>query len=175
MGSSFPIAIASAGTRIFRAAPANPADPVRTGWARLVPPVAFVSGFASFDYLQRDRLQSTAAVLGGYPVSTATLPVDNDDTQNRFTGFAVTNPANENINITLYVLDENGAVADVLSPPELNPLGPLRQVARFLHEYLPTRLRFKGSMVLVGQGGKSFAAVALVQGQGLVTVIPVIR
>jgi hypothetical protein len=45
-------------------------------------------------------------------------------------------------------------ITDVLSPPELNPLGPLKQVAKFLHEYVPTRLRFKGSMVLVGQGGR---------------------
>jgi hypothetical protein len=29
-------------------------------------------------------------------------------------------------------------------------------------------------MVLVGQGGKTFAVVALAQNQGLVTVIPVI-
>jgi len=72
------------------------------------------------------------------------------------------------------VLDENGGITDVLSPPELNPLGPLKQVAKFLHEYVPTKLRFKGSMVLVGQSGKTFAVVALVQTQGLVTVIPVI-
>jgi hypothetical protein len=72
------------------------------------------------------------------------------------------------------VLDENGGITDVLSPPELNPLGPLHQVAKFLHEYVPTKLRFKGSMVLVAQGGKGFAVVALIQAQSLVTVIPVI-
>jgi hypothetical protein len=72
------------------------------------------------------------------------------------------------------VLDENGGITDVLNPPELNPLGPLRQTAKFLHEYVQTKLRFRGSMVLVGQGGKTFAVVALVQAQGLITVIPVI-
>ena len=102
------------------------------------------------------------------------MPVDNDDRENRFTGFAVANPSTDNINVTLYVLDENGGITDALSPPELNPLGPLKQAAKFLHEYVPTRLRFKGSMVLVGQNGKTFAVVALVQTQGLVTVVPAI-
>jgi uncharacterized repeat protein (TIGR01451 family) len=174
MGSSFPVSIAAAGTSIFQAAPVNPSDPVRIGWARLIPSVAYVSGVASFDYVQRSMLQSTAGVFGGYPINAATMPVDNDDRENRFTGFAIANASNENINVALYVLDENGGITDVLSTPELNPLGPLRQVAKFLHEYVPTKLRFKGSMVLVGQGGKTFAVVALVQNQGLVTVIPVI-
>jgi hypothetical protein len=173
LGSSFPLSIASAGTSILRAAPVNAADPVKIGWARLVPSVSHVSGIASFDYLERSMLQSTAGVFGG-SVNPATMPVDNDDRENRFTGFAVVNPSNENINITLYLLDENGGITDALSPPELNPLGPLKQVAKFLHEYVPTKLRFRGSMVLVGQGGKTFAVVALVQAQSLVTVIPVI-
>ena len=60
---------------------------------------------------------SNLAMVQGY---------DNDNTQNRFTGFAVANPSNENSNVTLYVLDENGGMTDVLSPPELNPLGPLK-------------------------------------------------
>jgi uncharacterized repeat protein (TIGR01451 family) len=174
MGSSFPVSIAPAGTSIFRAAPVNPSDPIKIGWARLVPSIDHVGGVASFDYLQQSILRSTAGVFGGYPINMATMPVDNDDRENRFTGFAVANPSNENVNVTLYVLDENGGITDVLSPPELNPLGPLKQVAKFLHEYVPTKLRFKGSMVLVGQGGKTFAVVALVQVQGLITVIPVI-
>jgi uncharacterized repeat protein (TIGR01451 family) len=174
MGSSFPVSIAAAGTSIFRAASMNASEPVRIGWARLVPSPAHVSGVASFDYLQLSILQSTAGVFGGYPINAATMPVDNDDWENRFTGFAVVNPSNENVNVALYVLDENGAITDVLNPPELNPLGPLRQTAKFLHEYVPTKLRFKGSMVLVGLGGKTFAVVALVQAQGLITVMPVI-
>ncbi len=174
MGSSFPVSIAPAGTSIFRAAPVNASDSIKIGWARLVPSVDHVGGVALFDYLQQSILRSTAGVFGGYPINMATMPVDNDDRENRFTGFAVANSSNANVNLTLYVLDENGGITDVLSPPELNPLGPLKQVAKFLHEYVPTKLRFKGSMVLVGQNGKTFAVVALVQAQGLVTVIPVV-
>src|SRR4030095_8119157 len=116
---------------------------------------------AAFSSLQQALLRSTAGVFGDYPINVATMPVDNDDRENRFTGFAVANPSDQNINLTLYVLDENGAITDVLNPPELNPLGPLHQVAKFLHEYVPTKLRFKGSMVLVAQGGKGFSVVAL--------------
>jgi uncharacterized repeat protein (TIGR01451 family) len=174
ISSSFPLSIAPAGTSIFRAAAVNASDPVKIGWGRLLPSTASVSGVASFDYLQRSILLSTAGIFGGYPVNMATMPVNNDDREDRFTGFAVANPSSENISITLYVLDENGGITDVLNPPELNPLGPLKQAAKFLHEYVPAKVRFKGSMVLTGQNGKTFAVVGLLQAQGLVTEIPVI-
>jgi hypothetical protein len=119
-------------------------------------------------------VRSAAGLLGGQPLSAATILVDNDKTQERFTGFAVTNPGNESINIKLVVLDENGAIVDTLTPPELNPLRSLHQVSRFLHEYLPARIRFKGSMVLVGQGGNRFAVIALTQNQAQLIAVPVI-
>ena len=173
-GSSFPFMVPSGGTRIFLAAPLNPSDPLQTGWAHIEPPTASLYGVASFQFTQTGVLQSIAGVFGSYGNTVATIPVDNDDTQSRFTGFAIANHTNENTSIKLYVLDENGTITDTLSPAELNPLGPQKQVSRFLHQYLPARLSFKGSMVLVGQGGKTFAVVALVQAQGLVTVVPVI-
>ena len=174
MGSTFPVSIAAAGTSIFRAAPVNPSDPVKIRWGRLVPSVASRGRGRLVRLPPAGDPAEHGGVFGGYPINMATMPVDNDDRENRFTGFAVANPSTENINVTLYVLDENGGITDVLSPPELNPLGPLKQTAKFLHEYVPTKLRFKGSMVLVGQSGKTFAVVALVQTQGLITVIPVI-
>jgi hypothetical protein len=102
------------------------------------------------------------------------MPVDNDDRENRFTGFAVANPSNENINVTLYALDEKGGITDVLSPPELNPLGPLKQVAKFLQRVCPDKAEIQRLDGSGRTGGKTFAVVALVQAQGLVTVIPVI-
>jgi uncharacterized repeat protein (TIGR01451 family) len=174
VGSSFPYFVPPGGTRILQVAPLDPSEPVRTGWVLLVPSAGYLSGVASFQFVQNDHLLSTVSVFGGYPLNVATIPVDNDDTQNRFTGFTVANPANESVNIRLYLLDEAGAITDALSPPDLNPLGPLRQVARFLHEYLPSRLRFNGSLVLVAQGGKKFAVVALVQRQMQMTAVPVI-
>jgi CSLREA domain-containing protein/uncharacterized repeat protein (TIGR01451 family) len=173
-GSSFPYSVPSGGTRILQISAVEPSEPLRIGSARLVASAGVLSGSAYVQVVQNGFLRSAAGISGGQPVNAATIVVDNDNTQGRFTGFAVTNPANDNINIKLFVLDENGVITDTLSPPELNPLGPLHQVSRFLHEYLPSRLRFKGSMVLVGQGGKTFSVVALIQYQAQLTAVPVI-
>jgi hypothetical protein len=52
-------------------------------------------------------------------------------------------------------------------------LGPARQIARFLIEDPAASKTFKGTAVLIGQGGKKFSVVALVQNNGLYSVIPV--
>ena len=95
-------------------------------------------------------LQSIAGVLASQPTECATIPVDNSEAEERFTGFAVANISDGDINITVFTLNEDGAILDQISPPELNPLGPQKQVARFLHQegYLPSRTNFKGLMVL---------------------------
>ena len=72
------------------------------------------------------------------------------------------------------MLDEQGSMLENMTPETLNPLGSHKQVAAFLHQILPSRLNFRGSMVLVSQGDKKFSVVALVQNQGLFTAIPVI-
>jgi hypothetical protein len=51
---------------------------------------------------------------------------------------------------------------------------PGEQKARYLWQDLAVRANFKGSLVLRGQSGASFVAVALLQKQGLYTVIPLI-
>jgi len=54
------------------------------------------------------------------------IAVDNDDTQDRFTGFAVANPNDSNnIRIKLVTMNENGTIADTISPAELKPLAPI--------------------------------------------------
>jgi uncharacterized repeat protein (TIGR01451 family) len=174
VGSSFPYSVPPGGTRILRIAPLSPSDPLRVGWARLVSSTGYLSGFASFEYTPRDVLESTAGVFGGYPINAATIPVDNDLPQGRYTGFAVSNTSNENVNVRLWVLDENGMIIELFAPPELNPLGPGAQASRFLHQYLASQPRFRGSMVLVGERGKKFVAVALVQYQTVLTVTPVV-
>jgi uncharacterized repeat protein (TIGR01451 family) len=173
-GSSFPVSVPSGGTRILQISAVEPSEPVRSGSARLVTSAGFLTGAAYFQLIEDGFLKTAAGILGGQPLNAATIVVDNDNTQGRFTGFAVTNPENDDINIKLVVLNENGSITETLSPPELNPLRPLHQVARFLHEYLPSRQRFKGSMVLVGQGGRRFAVVALTQYQSQLTAVPVI-
>ncbi len=108
-------------------------------------------------------------------VEAVTIPVDNSSSQNRFTGFAIANQNSEDVSIRLVTLDENGAVMENVTPAELNPLGPQKQIAVFLHQILPARATFRGSIALVVQGGKRASFVALVQNQSLLTAVPVIR
>jgi hypothetical protein len=70
-------------------------------------------------------------------------------------------------------LNESGEIVDNTIPDPLK-IGPQKQLSVFLHDLLPARQRFRGSMVLVAQGGKRFAAVSLVLNGGLLTVVPVI-
>jgi len=119
-------------------------------------------------------LKSAAAVLASQPAETATIAVDIDDRARRFTGLALANIGIENINIRLITVNEDGTVADIVAPAELNPLGPQRQIARFIHEYLPHRLKFRGSLVLAAEPGKRFVVTALIENQGRLTTVPVV-
>jgi len=98
------------------------------------------------------------------------LSHNDDESQEKFTAYAIANPSGEGISIKLAVVDQNGAVAvDIVTIT----LGPGQQIARYLHEDL-ARLKFGGSMVLRGQAGRTFVAVELVQNHRRFTVIPVI-
>jgi hypothetical protein len=113
-------------------------------------------------------------VIGSPSSAGASIPVDNDGGSGRYTGYAIANPSDDNLNIRIYVLDEKGTVVTTLDPGNLNPLGPRQQVSRFLHQDAPSTLTFRGSMVLTERTGKKFLVVALVQNQGLLAAIPVI-
>jgi hypothetical protein len=134
-----------------------------------------VGGVGTFQLGQGATLQTVAGVLAGDSAEAVTIPVDNSGGQNRFTGFAIANQNGEDVSIRLSLLDENGGVVETVSPPELNPLGAQKQIAVFLHQILPARATFRGSMALVVQGGKRASFVALVLNQSLLTAVPVIR
>jgi hypothetical protein len=175
--STFSIVLPPGGTKVVSASALTTGELARTGWARFESADGPVNGVATFLLREGNTLKSIAGVIASLPVEFATIPVDNDDRRSRFMGFAVANPSDENINIKIVTLNENGTIQDTISPSELNPLGPRKQVARFLHQYIlqAQSLRFKGSMVLVVQGGKKCVTVALVQQEGLLTAIPVIQ
>jgi hypothetical protein len=173
-GASFPISIEPGGTLFLTANPVDSSEPAKSGWAQLECTGGIIDGVGTFQLTQGGSMQTIAGVLTSDPVESATIPVDNSDTERRYTGFAVANPNSEDINIRLVTVDESGTVMDTLSPKELNPLGPQEQVATFLHQYLSSRLKFRGSMVLIAEDGKNFAVTALIQNQGLFTAIPVI-
>jgi hypothetical protein len=166
--------IHSGGTRFITAGPVNPGDATTTGWGRIESSGGTIGGVGTFEFTQAGKLTTIAGVLAGSTLNVATVPVDNDGAQNRFTGYAIANDSNANINVKIVVVNANGAPVQTLNLPQLNPLGPRQQTARFLHQDVPSLLTFQGSMVLIGQGGSRFSIVALVLDQGLITAVPVI-
>jgi hypothetical protein len=174
-GSSFEIGpLHSGGTQFITASPANPAEATVTGWGRVESSGGTLGGVGTFQFTAGGKLTTVAGVLAGNPVNVATVPVDNDGAANRFTGYAIANPSNANINVKIVVVNVNGVPMQTLNLPQLNPLGPRQQVARFLHQDVQSLLTFQGSMVLIAQPGEEFSVVALVLDQGLITAVPVI-
>jgi len=172
--SSVAVSLPPGATKTIVATPVDPQAISQTGWARLETAGGKMNGVATFLYEENRVLKSAAAVLASQPAETATIAVDIDDRARRFTGLALANIGIENINIRLITVNEDGTVADIVAPAELNPLGPQRQIARFIHEYLPHRLKFRGSLVLAAEPGKRFVVTALIENQGRLTTVPVV-
>ena len=171
-GSSFPISLAPAATAILTATRAGAPD-ARAGWARIESTGGSLDGVASFEYSEAGVPKSIAGVLASAPVEAAVVPVDNDGSVGRYSGFGVANTGAGDIHLTLRTYGEDGLPADTSRPPEFNPLGPRRQAARFLHELIPSRLNFRGSMRLYAEPGEGFAVVALNLDRGHYTAVPV--
>jgi hypothetical protein len=174
LASTFPLAIPASGSRTLTFAAPAASDPTKSGAARFESTEGTVSGVAVFQLRSGGALKTSAGVLAATPVETATILVDNSAAQSRFTGFSILNPTDENVSIRIVTVDENGSTLDTLTPAELNPLGPRKQVTRFLHEYV-NRTTFRGSMVLTSQGGKLFVPVALTVQENVLTTIPVVK
>jgi hypothetical protein len=101
------------------------------------------------------------------------LPIDNDDAVGRYTGFTVTNFDTAGINLKLAIYDQEGHLVEVVTPPDLNPLPPGHQAAKFIHEVASsTKGKFEGSMVLYAGDGRNFTALGLVQSEGLLSIMP---
>ncbi|MBZ5500577.1 MAG: hypothetical protein LAP85_29660 [Acidobacteriia bacterium] len=169
-----PVSIAPGATLFLKADAFNPSDPTKVGWAHLESHGGSLGAVATYEITEGGALKTTVGVLASQPVGAATIPVNNDATRDRRTAFAVANYGGEDINIRIVVVDKNGTVINTITAPELNPLGPQKQVARYLDEYDGSKRNFQGSMVLIVEAGKRFVVTALVQNQGLYTSIPVI-
>ncbi len=177
-GFSIAVNVAQGGTTLITASPVNPTDPnTATGWARLESSGGAPGGVATYNWSPTGTLQTTVGVLSSTLLSSTTIPVNNDQTVNRETGYAVANTGATPINVKIVVVDIFGNIVNSITPALLNPLPPGWQVARFLYQDLPSVATFKGSMVLIEQTGQNFAAVALSQAQGttgaLFSAIPV--
>ena len=108
-------------------------------------------------------------------MQSATIPVDDDLSLSRFTGYAIANPGVSTIQIDLVEVSVDGKTASALDPIVL---GPGEQKARSLFQDPKAAADFKGTAVLSGKDGAAFTAVALVQVQcatgPVYTVIPVL-
>lgn len=153
--------------------PLSPADPAKTGWARIEYQTGNIYGVSTYKYRFAGTLITSVGVFSSPPIGLGSVPIDNDDSQARHTGFAVANPNNDNVNVRLITLDQNGNVADYVLPSQLNPLRPYQHVAVFLHQLVP-RPTFRGTLILYVTNGKQLAMTALVQEQGVFSAIPVV-
>jgi len=173
-GTSFQITVAAGASAILSATPVNTAGALQTGWAFLETTGGRMAGAATFRRTDGSMLKSIAGLPASQPLEYADIPVNNDESHQRFTGFALANPGDDPVIVKIVTMDANGKVVDNITPAELNPLVGRGQTARFLHELIPARAHFSGSMILLPQGGKRIVVVALVQDRGQITVIPVI-
>jgi len=169
-----PFSLSAGATRILNLALQSSTEPTKSGWAMLESIGGDLSGVATFKLVQNGSIQTIAGVFASQLTGFATIPVDNNDELRRYTGFALANPGVEDVVIQLVTISEDGEARDSIRPGDLTPPGANKQVAKFLHELLPERLRFRGSLVLTAQGGRKFAVVALIQNQGLYSAVPVL-
>ena len=171
VGSSFSIYVPAGGTVFLSANALSPNNPTSSGWAELESTGGSLTGVATYEYVSGGIMQYIVGVLQSPFLQFATIPVDNDNTQDKQMAYAIANPSSQTISIKLALVGQDGTVVD---DTVTVTLGPGQQIARYLWQDLPARANFKGSLVLQGQAGASFIAVALLQKQGLFTVIPLI-
>ncbi len=171
--SQVPLFLSPGAATMFTVLSPEATGPAKSGWARLESIGGTVGGVATFQFRENSLLRTTAGVFSAVPLDSAVIPVDNDNSEERFVGFAVANPNEEEISIQLVVSDSGGTELYLVRPPPLNPLAAHGQVAAYLHEYLASARTLRGSMRLTADAGKRFVVVALQQSRGLFTAIPV--
>jgi sugar lactone lactonase YvrE len=141
-------------------------DPVKVGWAQLSS-TADLTGTVTYQYLVDSKLRTVSGALQSQPMQSASIPVDNDSSQDRQVAYAIANPGDISINVELDLVKPDGTIADTIGLT----LGPGEQTASYLWQDLPCG-NFKGTVVIQGQAGASFIAVAVLDNQGLLTAVP---
>ena len=175
-GSSFALSVPSGGSQVVIADALSPAtDPISVGWGRVESSGGTLGGVATFQFSIGGVLSTIVGVLSATATNLATIPVDDDHSQNRDTGYAIANPGTTPMNIKIVLVHPDGTIHQTLFPPALNPLPPGGHVATFIWQDLNDQfLLFRGSMVMIEQASLPFSVVALVLNQGLFTAIPVL-
>lgn len=160
--------------RVTVVAGCDQGSPLTRGWARIDACPWALHGVAAYRSMDEKGIKEIVAVLDSSEVGAATVLVDSDDREARYTGLAVANPGDTDIRINLHVVRPDGSLDRILAPPELNPLRPGTQIARFLHEFDPELIRFQGSLILSTADGGRFTVVALMEDRGHYAAVPVI-
>ncbi len=168
-GSSFAFSVPSGGTVFLTASAVTTSSPLKVGWVQIDSTGGTLAAVATYEYAIGSATQSMVGVLQSQALQYMTIPVDNDSSQNQQTAYAIANPSGQTIAIQLALVGQDGIVVDNSVTITLTPK---QQIARYLWQDLAARTNFKGSLVLRGQNGATFAAVALVDKQGIFTVIP---
>jgi trimeric autotransporter adhesin len=168
LGSEFALSVPAGETVFFAAAGATAESPVQVGWGQLESTAGVLTGNATYEYFSGSTLCASVDTLQSPLLQSATVAVENDGSRRKQLAYAIANPGNEDIAVTLTLVDPNGAVAGA---PATLKLGPKQQIANYLWQDLPCA-DFKGSLHLQGQAGAAFIAVALLDNQGFLTAIP---
>ena len=169
-GNSFALTVPVGGTVFLLATGLNADSETKTGWAQLESTGGFLTGVAMYESVLDSKIQTSVGVFQSQPLQYATVPVDNDSNESKQTAYAIANPSSQTIAIKLALVGQDGAVVD---DTVTVTLGPGEQTASYLWQEM-ARTNFRGSLVLRGQGGARFIAVALLDNQGLLTAIPLI-
>jgi hypothetical protein len=144
---------------------------LRTGWAKFEGAGGEVAGMITYKYFESGALRSAVGVLAGSPAQSVLIPVDNSSSVGVATAYAIVNHGSKTAEISLSTYDKYGSLTD---SGIVFRLPPGHQIAKYLHEDLPARIEFFGSMALTSINGEPFSAVGLQQNQHLFSAIPVI-
>jgi hypothetical protein len=169
-GYSFSLTVPAGGTIFLSATGLTTDSPVTAGWGQLDSTGGSLTAIATNEYVVGSTLQTMVCFIQSQPLQYATIPVDNNSSQSKQTEYAIANPSSQTIAIKLALVAQDGTVVD---DTVTLTLVPGQQIARYLWQDLG-HTDFKGSLVLRGQDGATFVAVALVEKQGVLTAIPLI-
>jgi hypothetical protein len=152
-GTSFNVAIPPGGNVVLTTSQA--AGNAVSGMAIFTSDIP-VGGVIRFD-LAGNQVGVLSAPLRAF----ATLVVDNKN--GNATGVAISNPGTTPLNFDLLNVDSSGNVLETISPPELNPLAPKAQIAKFMFQFAFTQVADRDdiSVQIRPIGGGLFSAFGL--------------
>lgn len=169
--STFPLEIPAGGTRVVQT---DGAGGTATAGMTLLDAVPAVGAVATFRLSSGGQLNAMAAVPGSGSSARVRLPVLTGSRSN--VAIAVANPGAAPVHVRFTLLGRDGAAAQSVDLPQLNPLAPRSQVA-----LLATQMGFQGgdnlsdnSLQVLVQGEGEVGVLGLLLEDGLISSLPVI-